>query len=132
MRPERYGKFSIAFRAMRIGLVVDQHSDDVGLQQVIGAAKDAGAIGHDQDASQRRFRKTQLAHLLLEDATDTIQRFKGQASAALVITEVDFAEFDSIETGMLFVALPRGQIRVKLVSSRRVDAAIAATLEQNK
>lgn len=48
---------------------------------------------------------------------DTIRRFKGQASAALVITEVDFDEFDNVSKAMLFVALTRGKVFVQVVLS---------------
>lgn len=63
---------------------------------------------------------------------DTVRRFKGQASGALVITEVDFDELDEIARAMLLVALTRGQVHVEVVASHRTEAAMAAHLEKTE
>ena len=56
---------------------------------------------------------------------ETIRRFKGQASPALVITEVDFDELSPDKRALLFVALTRAQLHVELVISQRAEQALA-------
>lgn len=56
---------------------------------------------------------------------ETIRRFKGQASPALVITEVDFEALTPDKRALLFVALTRAQLHVELVISQRTERALA-------
>ena len=48
---------------------------------------------------------------------ETLYRFKGQAAAAIVITEVDLDELDEKNKKKLFVALTRARLAVSLVIS---------------
>ena len=56
---------------------------------------------------------------------ETIRRFKGQASPALVITEVDFDDLTPDKRALLFVALTRAQLHVELVVSQQAELALA-------
>lgn len=56
---------------------------------------------------------------------ETIRRFKGQASPALVITEVDFEALTPDKRALLFVALTRAQLHVELVVSQQAELALA-------
>jgi hypothetical protein len=57
------------------------------------------------------------------------QRFKGQAADAVVITEVDFEELDSMAKRMLFVAITLARLQVVLVTSIRASHALIECLE---
>lgn len=53
--------------------------------------------------------------------TETVYRFKGQSSPAIVLSEVDFTEMTEIERNKLFVGLTRTQMAVEIVLSPSAD-----------
>ncbi|WP_434661514.1 ATP-binding domain-containing protein [Paraburkholderia sp. A3BS-1L] len=57
---------------------------------------------------------------------ETVRRFKGQSAPAIVLTEVDFDEADTLWPRLLFVALTRARMHVEVVSTETA----AHTLEQ--
>jgi len=59
---------------------------------------------------------------------DTVFRFKGQAADAVVLTEVDFAEFDEQCRRRLFVALTRARLHAVLVTSAAAERVLLARL----
>ena len=59
---------------------------------------------------------------------ESVYRFKGQSAAAVVVTEMDFAELDDAARRRLFVALTRARMAVELVLSERAEACLAAAL----
>lgn len=58
---------------------------------------------------------------------ETIRRFKGQFAPAIVITEVDFEDLDDLKRRLLFVAMTRASMALKVVMSHR---ALECLLEQ--
>jgi len=60
---------------------------------------------------------------------DTVHRFKGQAADAVVVTEIDFAQFGERERRRLFVALTRARLHAVLVASERASAILQRELE---
>ena len=52
---------------------------------------------------------------------DSIFRFKGQCADAVILTEIDFDEFNQNVRNRLFVGLTRARLMVSLVVSERVD-----------
>ncbi len=52
---------------------------------------------------------------------DTLYRFKGQCADAIVLTEIDFTEWDQITKNKLFVGLTRARLTINLVISPRVE-----------
>jgi len=57
---------------------------------------------------------------------ESVRRFKGQAAAAVVLTECDFAELDAINRRLLFVGLTRARLHLEWV----VSSNTAHVLEQ--
>jgi superfamily I DNA and RNA helicase len=57
---------------------------------------------------------------------ESVRRFKGQAAAAVVLTECDFAELDAINRRMLFVGLTRARLHMEWV----ISSDTAHVLEQ--
>ncbi|MBC3930600.1 NERD domain-containing protein [Undibacterium curvum] len=55
--------------------------------------------------------------LLLE----SVFRFKGQSAAAIILTEVDFAELSKAERAKLFVGMTRGTLSVSIVLTQRAS-----------
>lgn len=55
---------------------------------------------------------------------ETLFRFKGQAADAVVITEIDFSQWDENARRRLFVGLTRARLRVALVASEKVAQLI--------
>jgi superfamily I DNA and RNA helicase len=53
-------------------------------------------------------------HLLIE----SVRRFKGQAAAAVVLTECDIAQLDPLNRRLLFVGLTRARIHLEWVISK--------------
>lgn len=49
---------------------------------------------------------------------DSVRRFKGQAAAAVVLTECDMAQLDSINRRLLFVGLTRARVHLEWVISK--------------
>ena len=52
---------------------------------------------------------------------DTLYRFKGQCADAVVLTEIDFTEWDQATKNKLFVGLTRARLTINLVLSSSVD-----------
>lgn len=52
---------------------------------------------------------------------DTLYRFKGQCADAIVLTEINFAEWDQISKNKLFVGLTRARLTINLVMSEFVE-----------
>lgn len=52
---------------------------------------------------------------------DTLFRFKGQCSDAVVLTEVDFTEWDQVTKNKLFVGLTRARLTINLVMSTNAE-----------
>ncbi len=59
---------------------------------------------------------------------DTVNRFKGQAADAVVITEVDFEELGERERRRLFVALTRARLQAVLVTTERAAEVLRGRL----
>ena len=59
---------------------------------------------------------------------ETVRRFKGQSAPAVVITECDFEQLDTLARRKLFVALSRAQLHVEWVLSGRAAAEVEACL----
>lgn len=53
--------------------------------------------------------------------TETVYRFKGQSSPAVVLSEIDFTDMTDIERNKLFVGLTRAQMAVEIVLSPNAD-----------
>lgn len=51
---------------------------------------------------------------------ESVRRFKGQAAAAVVLTECDFAELDALNRRLLLVGLTRARVHLEWVVSTRV------------
>lgn len=64
-----------------------------------------------------------------ELATETVYRFKGQSSPAVVLSEIDFTEMTEIERNKLFVGLTRAQMAVEIVLSPSADEYFRKLLE---
>lgn len=52
---------------------------------------------------------------------DTLYRFKGQCADAIVLTEIDFTEWDQVTKNKLFVGLTRARLTINLVMSKSVE-----------
>ena len=68
-----------------------------------------------------------LAPLVLTGGTltlETLFRFKGQAADGVVITEIDFAQWDETARRRLFVGLTRARLRVALVATEEAARMI--------
>jgi hypothetical protein len=52
---------------------------------------------------------------------DTLFRFKGQCADAVVLTEIDFSEWDQVIKNKLFVGLTRARLTINIVMTSRVD-----------
>ena len=55
---------------------------------------------------------------------ETLRRFKGQAAAAVVLTEIDFETFTDLERRMLFVSMTRASKYLALVMSDRAESLL--------
>ena len=56
---------------------------------------------------------------------ETVYRFKGQSAPCVILTEVDFEQFDELVGRKLFVGMTRATIRLFVVASSRAAAQIA-------
>jgi superfamily I DNA and RNA helicase len=56
---------------------------------------------------------------------ETVYRFKGQAAACVVLTEVDFAQLDELVQRKLFVGMTRASMKLILVLSERAAGVLA-------
>ena len=52
---------------------------------------------------------------------DTLYRFKGQCADAVVLTEIDFTDWDQVTKNKLFVGLTRARLTINLVMSTGVE-----------
>jgi superfamily I DNA and RNA helicase len=57
---------------------------------------------------------------------DTLYRFKGQCADAIVLTEIDFTEWDQVTKNKLFVGLTRARLTINLVMSTVVEKLFIA------
>jgi superfamily I DNA and RNA helicase len=55
---------------------------------------------------------------------ESVRRFKGQAAAAVVLTECDLPELDAMSRRLLFVGLTRARVHLEWVVSERTAGAI--------
>ncbi len=92
-------------------------------------------IGQDSLGGQRtrRFtsRHTEDGQPVLSDGElvlDTLFRFKGQAADCIVLTEVDFDEWNKDVRRRLFVGLTRARLKLALVASERAEGVICERL----
>ena len=63
-----------------------------------------------------------------ELTTETVYRFKGQSSPAIVLSEVDFTEMTEVERNKLFVGLTRAQMALEIVLSPSADECLKKLL----
>ena len=59
---------------------------------------------------------------------DSVRRFKGQAAAAVVLTECDLAQLDAMNRRLLFVGLTRARVHLEWVVSGGTAELLAQTL----
>ncbi len=59
---------------------------------------------------------------------ESVHRFKGQSAMGVVLTEVDFEQFDEAVRRRLFVGMTRAQLGLEVVVSRRTEADLATLL----
>lgn len=59
---------------------------------------------------------------------DSVRRFKGQAAAAVVLTECDLSTFDPISRRLLFVGLTRARMHLEWVISKQTESLLGQTL----
>jgi len=59
---------------------------------------------------------------------DSVRRFKGQAAAAVVLTECDMAQLDPINRRLLFVGLTRARVHLEWVVSANTATLIERSL----
>lgn len=53
---------------------------------------------------------------------ETVYRFKGQSSPAIVLTEIDFEEMTNLERNKMFVGITRAQMAVEIVLSVNTES----------
>ena len=58
---------------------------------------------------------------------ESVRRFKGQASAAVVLTECDLAQLDAMNRRLLFVGLTRARVHLEWVVSNTTAELLAQT-----
>lgn len=59
---------------------------------------------------------------------ETVYRFKGQAAPCVILTEVDFEEFDEIARRKLFVGATRARMHLTLIVSERAAGKLMEVL----
>jgi hypothetical protein len=59
---------------------------------------------------------------------ETLRRFKGQSSTAVVLTEIDFERWTDLERRLLFVGMTRASMHLELVLSDRAEALLMRAL----
>ena len=60
--------------------------------------------------------------------TDSVYRFKGQSAAGIVLTEVDFENFDDKARRQLFVGLTRAQLAVEVVLTEQAASCLSTII----
>ena len=61
--------------------------------------------------------------------TETVYRFKGQSSPAVVLSEIDFTDMTDIERNKLFVGFTRAQMAIEIVLAPTADECFRKLLE---
>ncbi|MBC7481187.1 MAG: ATP-binding domain-containing protein [Rhizobacter sp.] len=61
---------------------------------------------------------------------DSVRRFKGQAAAAIVLTECDLEELDPMSRRLLFVGLTRARLHLEWVISERTRRLLESALRE--
>jgi superfamily I DNA and RNA helicase len=59
---------------------------------------------------------------------ESVYRFKGQSTPAVVLCEVDFEELTPVNARKLFVGMTRGQLRVDVVLSEKSTKVLTTKL----
>jgi len=59
---------------------------------------------------------------------DSVYRYKGQSAAGVVLSEIDFDEFDDAAKRKLFVGLTRAQLAVEVVLSEQAAACLSSLI----
>lgn len=59
---------------------------------------------------------------------ESVRRFKGQAAAAVVLTECDFADLDAMNRRLLFVGLTRARVHLEWVLSTATSVVLKINL----
>jgi superfamily I DNA and RNA helicase len=59
---------------------------------------------------------------------ESVRRFKGQAAAAVVLTECDIAQLDPLNRRLLFVGLTRARVHLEWVISRDTARVLEESL----
>lgn len=59
---------------------------------------------------------------------ETLRRFKGQSSPAIVLTEIDFEALTDLEQHMLFVGMTRASMHLEMVMSERAEEVLSNRL----
>lgn len=62
---------------------------------------------------------------------DTVRRFKGCCAPAIVLTEIDFTQIDTLQRRLLFVGMTRAQMHLELVMSDRAQHALVTRFQQD-
>ncbi len=60
---------------------------------------------------------------------ESVRRFKGQAAAAVVLTECDLAQLDTMSRRLLFVGLTRARVHLEWVISAKLATLLQQSLE---
>ena len=60
---------------------------------------------------------------------ESVWRFKGQAAVAVVLTECDIVELDSLNRRMLFVGLTRARVHLEWVISTNTARVLEQSLQ---
>jgi len=63
---------------------------------------------------------------------ESVRRFKGQAAAAVVLTECDIAELDSLNRRLLFVGLTRARVHLEWVISSEAAFELEKCLQVDR
>ena len=61
---------------------------------------------------------------------ESVRRFKGQAAAAVVLTECDFAELDAMNRRLLFVGLTRARVHLEWVVSTLTNQLLVEVMKR--
>jgi superfamily I DNA and RNA helicase len=59
---------------------------------------------------------------------ESVRRFKGQAAAAVVLTECDLAQLDAMNRRLLFVGLTRARVHLEWVISTQAEECLSRKL----
>lgn len=104
----------ISWRGLATSLVMQQ--------EWIGSRKTRRFTGQYTDDGEPIFTDGTLA-------VETLRRFKGQAADCIVLTEVDFEEWNDDVRRCLFVGMTRARMKLELVATERAAEEICRRLE---